>query len=126
MQGSGTPGLPARGPPKSQKKPLSIHSLKITTGTENGQIMKSYRESAEKYIKDHIVHQPYANTIYSADQMTGYLKAVFHQVCRVHRRCWAYSTPIRRLKKQTLKKKKKYFVSKNLAILTNGRTGVSS
>jgi hypothetical protein len=69
-----------RGSIKNHKRPLSIHSLKITTGTENGQIMKSYRESSEKYIKDNIMHQPYANTIYTAEQMTGYLKALFQQV----------------------------------------------
>jgi hypothetical protein len=71
---------PGKGPSAPIKKPLSIQALKITTGNENGEIMKNYRETAEKFIKDHIIHQPYASTIFTADQLTGHIKSLFQQV----------------------------------------------
>lgn len=71
---------PLKQPGQPSKKPLNIQTLKITTGNENGEVMKNYRESAERYIKDHIVHQPYANQIFTADQITGHIKSLFQQV----------------------------------------------
>ena len=66
------------------KKPISIQGLKITTGNENGEIMKSYRESIEKYIKDYLIHQPGANTIYSSEILMTNIKQLFVGVNYTH------------------------------------------
>jgi hypothetical protein len=80
IQSRGSIPSPDKQPSQPSKKPLNIQALKITTGNENGEMMKNYRESAERYIKDHITHQPYASSIYTADQLTGHIKSLFQQV----------------------------------------------
>jgi len=70
----------ARNSAGPQKAPISIQGLKITTGNENGEIMKSYRESVEKYIKDFLIHQPGARTIYSTELLMSNIKDLFQKV----------------------------------------------
>jgi hypothetical protein len=61
-------------------KPIQIANLKITSGAENGEIMRNYRETIEAYIREYLIHQPWAKQICSAEVLTDNIKKVFQGV----------------------------------------------
>ena len=63
-----------------EKKTVSITSLKITGGNENGETMKSYRETIERYIKEHLVHCPKDATGSTSEGLKLRIKEFFQEV----------------------------------------------
>ena len=66
------------------KKPLYIQGIKITSGNENGEAMKGYKETVEKYIKDYLIHQPSSRAIYTNDALFGQIRSTFQSVRLVY------------------------------------------
>jgi hypothetical protein len=64
----------------SEKRLISIANLKITGGNENGETMKAYRETIERYIKDHLVHSAKSTADLSNEGLKNHIREFFQEV----------------------------------------------